>query len=535
MAEMGIKIVLQGGVTETAKNLDAQLKDVNLTPLSIKVNIDSSGLNSTTKATKEVSEATQKAEKEISKYWKSLQNIINEYKKQNIVIDDYIKKLNSARASEDFKQLSDEKQIKIINALTAAENKLAQAQSVARKITALQQKIQTPELTTTKSTTPMINQQISSIDKLIGRYKAGLITYQEFDKYGSKIAQSDNFRSKSLEQQSKLINALSIAEKQRTKILSEDQAIRDKQSSQEQANHSKRLKSLQQEIQLQQQIKAKQISQYSPIGGDKSINLASMERFNNFLKQQNEAYKYGKISAEQYMKITDQLISQTNKYTQADIKLADTIIKNRKAINNATTSTSASTEKTILTIQNLENKLKTMQSGKLGGFLNTQEIANVRTQIDSLRNSLTTMIRPEIANSLTRIRNEMASLAAAARNLSSSSGGGIIKPLDVDKAKNDLIRLEQSMSKIMGSPTWKSSTKAQREEFDKLSGSIRSASLNLGNMSRSDFVNFLRNTKTGINGLNGEIQNADRNSLKLGDSLKQAFLKFPKQNWGLIT
>ena len=356
MAEMGIKIVLQGGVTGTAKNLDSQLKDVKLTPLSIKVNIDNSS---------------------IEKVIKSNNNLSN----------------------------------------------------------------------STKQITNSTNQQISSIDKLIGRYKAGLITYQEFDKYGSKIAQSDNFRSKSLEQQSKLINALSTAEKQRTKILSEDQAIRDKQSSQEQTNHSKRLKSLQQEIQLQQQIKAKQISQYSPIGGDKSINLASMERFNKYIADQNNAYKAGRISQEQYVQSVDRIIAQTQKWALADDSLRAKILSNRNQINKA--------------------------------------------------------------------------------NNQSSGGGGVTKLLDVDKAKNDLIRLEQSMSKIMGSPTWKSSTKAQREEFDKLSGSIRSASLNLGNMSRSDFANFLRNTKTSINGLNGEIQNADRNSLKLGDSLKQAFLKFP--------
>jgi CBS domain-containing protein len=67
--------------------------------------------------------------------------------------------------------------------------------------------------TNTNASSSAIISQISSIDKLILRYKAAQMSIDEFLKYGNKIVASDNFRNKSLEQQAKLIQALEGAER----------------------------------------------------------------------------------------------------------------------------------------------------------------------------------------------------------------------------------------------------------------------------------------------------------------------------------
>lgn len=78
---------------------------------------------------------------------------------------------------------------------------------------------------TTTDNTKSIEKQVSSIDKLIARYKAGQITFQEFDKYGRQIAESSNFRNKSLEQQARLLQSLESAERRHTASLTQTESI----------------------------------------------------------------------------------------------------------------------------------------------------------------------------------------------------------------------------------------------------------------------------------------------------------------------
>ena len=344
MAEMGIRIVLQGGVAGTAKYLDTQLAQVKLTPLSVKVNIDSSGLNSTTNATKGVSEATQKAEKEITKYWQSLQKTINEYKKQNTELETYIQKLNSVRASEQFKQLSDEKQIKVINSLADAERKLTQVQATRRSVSSLQ-----------TSNTNIQNQTIASnIGNLIG---GGITT-----------------RGTELENVKKL--------------------------------------------------ESEQVA---------SINRVRQER----IASENRAF--------------------------------DNARRNQQTID--------------------------------------KENQRIASNIGNL-----------IGGGITTRGNQLASTGIQTP---------MIKPLDVSKANNDLIKLEQSMAKITGSTSFRSATQQQQQSFDAWGRSIQSTRANLDNMSRSGFNDYVRTMRTNISGVNGEIQNVDRSSMHLGNALKEAFIKFP--------
>ena len=83
------------------------------------------------------------------------------------------------------------------------------------------------------------------------------------------------------------------------------------------------------------------------------------------------------------------------------------------------------------------------------------------------------------------------------------------------------------MAKITGAASFRSATQQQQQSFDAWGKSIQNTKLNLDNMSRSDFNNYVRTMRTNISGANGEIQNIDRSSMHLGSSLKEAASKFP--------
>jgi hypothetical protein len=181
-----------------------------------------------------------------------------------------------------------------------------------------------------KNITKSTKEQLSSIDKLISRYKSMKITYEELDKYGTKVIKSERFKTKSLQEQAKVYDKLKAVEQQRTKNLVETDKINEN-IAKKQLERLQQLKNAQNATQQKQQTLA---NQYAPINGDRNINLASMERYNNFIKSQNEAYKAGRISAEQYMQITNRIIDQTSKYQQADNKLVANMVSNRKTILN---------------------------------------------------------------------------------------------------------------------------------------------------------------------------------------------------------
>jgi len=54
---------------------------------------------------------------------------------------------------------------------------------------------------------------MSSVDKLIQRYKQGKITAEQFSEYGNKMMRADNYKNKTLAQQAKLYNSLTNANK----------------------------------------------------------------------------------------------------------------------------------------------------------------------------------------------------------------------------------------------------------------------------------------------------------------------------------
>ena len=183
------------------------------------------------------------------------------------------------------------------------------------------------------SATTGINQQVSSIDRLIGRYKAGLITYQEFDKYGTKIAQSDNFRNKSLEQQTKLVNGLTNAEKQYTRQLNEEDVIRRRLSS--------------------QPISTQRTTPTTTVGGT-LLNTSQIEN-------------------------------------------------------------------SMIRLQGVQNRLSAMEAGSAGRFANPSEMASARSQIDALSNSLSTLTRPQVANAMAGINNNVRAMNSTMQNASRSS------------------------------------------------------------------------------------------------------------------
>jgi hypothetical protein len=89
--------------------------------------------------------------------------------------------------------------------------------------------------TSQKSTSSAVkaNQKtIDSVDKLIQRYKAGHISAKQFSEYGTKMAQSDTFKNKSLQQQAKLYGQLDSATKKYSQTLRGESSVRQLQNKQ---------------------------------------------------------------------------------------------------------------------------------------------------------------------------------------------------------------------------------------------------------------------------------------------------------------
>jgi len=282
-----------------------------------------------------------------------------------------------------------------------------------------------------------LNNQLKAIEKqlkpLVMKLDSGDSTAKEQKKIESLLSVYNKIQ-KQIDQNfvTQMNTEKTIADFKEKQAQKELKAIQD-QANQDQANHQKRLQMLQKEKEAQQQARATQVAQYTPIGGDQNLNLASMDRYNKYIEQQNSALKAGRISEEEYIQSTQRIIDQTKKWELADDNLRSKILSNRNSINKA-------------------NKPSTPT--------------------------------PQI--------------------------------IDTNKAQNDLIKLEQTMSKIMGSASWRSSTKQQQQSFDEWGQSIQKTKLNLDNMSHTDFNNFVRNMRTNLSGVNGEVQNVDRNSLHLG-------------------
>jgi hypothetical protein len=290
----GVRIVLQGGIAGATRDINAQLKEVEpkLKSLSVKIKIDSTSVENSTKTT---TEATKKAKQQMSEYEKYINSVNTAFKKQSMHVEDYVKKMNRLISTQSFKQLSDEKQIRILQQLTQAESKLAQVQRTQRRVDSLQ-------------TQP-----------------------------------------------------------------------------------------------------------------------TSQELYNKDISKQNSAYKAGRISAQEYINITDRIMAKTQQWEQADDRLRAKILQNREQINRANRSTQTQTERPINvgqienTIQSLRNRMTNIASGSGAGFYNTSEFQNIQRNIDNLSQGFRTMTRPEIANNIGRIRNEIGLLNGEAQNASRSS------------------------------------------------------------------------------------------------------------------
>lgn len=299
MANYTVRIVLQGGIGGTTKDLNNQLKEVSkqLKPLSVSIKIDSSSMEKVTKSTNQTTESTKKAQQQLSNYEKTLNNTIKSYRQQSLNIEDYIKKLNKAVSMQAFKQLSDEKQIRILDSLARAESNLSRIQQTRRRVTSLQQ-------------TPAENPE---------------------------------------------------------------------------------------------------------------------KQLNDYIRGLNSSLRGQRITNQEYIRETDAIINSIRRWEMADDRLRAAILRNRQQINRANRETRQQQERPIdegrmaNTITSLQQSVSRMTGGSGGRFMNPSEIDAVNSRIRALSESFRTMARPQIANEVGAIRNQISGINAAAQNAARSS------------------------------------------------------------------------------------------------------------------
>jgi len=125
-----------------------------------------------------------------------------------------------------------------------------------------------------------------------------------------------------------------------------------------------------------------------------------------------------------------------------------------------------------------------------------------------------------------------------ASNIGNLIGGGIssrgsllqstmtpsIKPMDIERTLNNLKNLQIRMDQMAGGSASRFLNPA---EIQAVNSRISALSQNFMNLSRPEVANSMRSIRTEMTRLNGIAQNTSRSTMDLGESLKQAAIKFP--------
>lgn len=254
----------------------------------------------------------------------------------------------------------------------------AQLALVEKQLKPLQIKLDTGEAT---------KKEIKQYRELATEYKQLSKMVQETDK---AMATADANKRKRLEAEAKA----------QGNTINKNLEASQKQTQVDEANHRKRLQMLQTERQQSQQSRTTQVTQYAPISGDRNVNLASMERYNQYISQQNSAFKAGRISAEQYTQSIDRIISQTQRWSLANDSLRARVVSNMAQINRATSTAGASKPideaKVLNNITRLQQGVTKMTTGSDAAYLDPAKINQINSSISALSSSFRTMTRPEI-------------------------------------------------------------------------------------------------------------------------------------------
>ena len=318
--------------------------------------------------------------------------------------------------------------------------------------------------------TQNIEKQISSIDKLILRFKAGKIGYKEFDEYATKIASSSNFNNKPLEQQIKLTQAITTAEKEHTKSLNDKKIVIDR-------IHAEAIKMNSQydkeKIQTPQNNVYNQIeNSLSRIYGIKQKLLKADEQEKIVLQDQL------RIEAQKYATLSSQKLNSIGKDSQREIQLAEQKIALQNRLE------TASAKHTDRQSRNDEQAIQRREQ------LEMTRMNRVHAEAIRLNNQFNSTSTRNVNGSDT-VQNFINQQNTRLSNMLGGSAGNHIDPRQATAIREQLQAL-QGLSTVMPG--------------------VR---------------NQMASITTAMQRMNGEAQNASRSSLNLGESLRQAFVKFP--------
>jgi hypothetical protein len=173
-----------------------------------------------------------------------------------------------------------------------------------------------------------------------------------------------------------------------------------------------RLNSLKQSTAQQSQQRSVMVQQYSSIGGDRGLNVAGMERFNNYIRQQNEAFKAGRITQDQYLTSMKRLEQQTSRWALADSRLVATVVSNRRTMNNAQQSTQDKIVTFTDKMNTMQQRIAQLQNGRYKSTVNVQEITQLQQRLDTLRQTF-----ERLGTATPEYRQELARIGEGFRNI----------------------------------------------------------------------------------------------------------------------
>lgn len=231
--------------------------------------------------------------------------------------------------------------------------------------------------------TQAISTYEGALNKLIHAYKNKEIADDKFLSSANKAMNMSKYQELSWQKQEQLTNLAAKAESNLEKVRTTTYSTNQKFLQQNQKN----LQDLQSQITLQEKARSTEVNKYTPIAGDKSLNLQSLERYNSYVKQQSELWKAGKISSEQYMSSTDKIIQQGARFELMDNKVRTSMVNNRKSI-------IGENDKVLKAEQNIQSfrektlsQIKGMEVGKSNIFADSR----VKEEVQKLTNMLNTM------------------------------------------------------------------------------------------------------------------------------------------------